>query len=117
VAKEVVVATLSQTYGLDEEASEEPAEPTTFLQDLGGIGSGFLSAAWNAIKAIPGIVGINLAGAEEETDETALSAAITDGFNASSGGHGAAAALAYLVFGCSTPLHGRRGRRAAGIGA
>jgi len=47
---------------------------------------------------LPLIVGINLFGEEEEEEPTALMAAIQEGFETSSGGHGALAAVAFMVF-------------------
>lgn len=98
VAKEVVVGTLVQTYAVEEEASAEEVAPTTFGEDLLGIVTGCGTAAGDALKAIPGIVGISLGEAEEEAAPDGLMLAIHSGFAASSGGHGALAALAFLVF-------------------
>ncbi|MEA4910126.1 MAG: ferrous iron transport protein B [Anaerolineaceae bacterium] len=98
VAKEVVVSTLSQAYGLvEEEPSEEEIAPS-FGEDLVELGSSFGLAAWDAVKSLPGIVGINLAAGEEEEQDTALMQSIKSAFNTSSGGHGALAAVAYMVF-------------------
>jgi len=96
VAKEVVVGTMAQVYGVEEE--EEEAEPTTFFQDVGEIVTSFFGAVWDTIKSIPLIVGINLFGEEEEEEPTDLMAAVEEGFEASSAGHGALAALAFMVF-------------------
>ncbi|HML40538.1 MAG TPA: ferrous iron transport protein B [Bellilinea sp.] len=96
VAKEVVVSSLSQAYGIEEAAEE--AEPTTFLQDLGDIAVTFAQSTWDAIKAIPGIVGISFGAAEEESVDSGLMASIRAGFDASSGGHGALASVAYMAF-------------------
>jgi ferrous iron transport protein B len=99
VAKEVVVGTLIQTYGVAEEAAAEEAAPTTVGEDLLGIVTSFGTAAGDALKAVPGIVGITFGEAEEEeAPPDALTTAIATGFTASSGGHGALAALAFLVF-------------------
>jgi ferrous iron transport protein B len=51
-----------------------------------------------ALRATPGIVGINLTDAEEAEESSSLMAKIRASFEESSGGHGAAAALAFLVF-------------------
>lgn len=97
VAKEVVVATLIQTYAVDEE--EDAPEATSFGADVLGIVGGFLAATGDALLAIPGIIGLEFAGDEEdEATPSGLSAAIERGFAASSGGHSALAALAFLVF-------------------
>ncbi|MCP5100516.1 MAG: ferrous iron transport protein B [Chloroflexi bacterium] len=95
VAKEVVVSTIAQTYGLEE--AEETAEPTTFLQDVGGIFTSLGTAVWDTLKAIPLIVGIDLVGTEEE-DVSGLQESIFAGFQESSNGHGALAGLAFMVF-------------------
>ncbi len=96
VAKEVVVGTMSQLYGVEE--AEEEAEPTTFFQDLGEVVSSFLGAARDTIKSIPLIVGINLFEEEEEPEPTELMAAVETSFEESSDGHGALASLAFMVF-------------------
>jgi ferrous iron transport protein B len=96
VAKEVVVGTMSQLYGVEE--AEEEAEPTTFFQDLGEVVSSFLGAARDTIKTIPLIVGINLFEEEEEPELTELMAAVETSFEESSDGHGALASLAFMVF-------------------
>ena len=96
VAKEVVVSTMSQIYDVDEVAEE--SEPTSFLQDVWYIISSFFSAAWDTIKSIPLIVGINLSEEQEEPQPTALMAAVQSGFEASSGGRGALASFAFMVF-------------------
>jgi ferrous iron transport protein B len=98
IAKEVVVGTMAQVYGVEEGEAEEAAEPTTFLQDLGGIGTSFLQATWDTIKSIPLIIGINLFEGEEEEEPTDLMVAARSAFESSSGGHGALAAIAFLVF-------------------
>jgi ferrous iron transport protein B len=96
VAKEVVISTMAQVYGAD--ADEAAVEPTTVVEDLQGIVSSLGTAVWDALKAIPGIVGIDLAGGEEEAEPSSLMSAIRTSFETSSGGHGALAALAFLVF-------------------
>lgn len=99
IAKEVVVGTLAQVYG--GAAGDEGApgdEAATLVDDLTGIAGGFATAVGDAVRALPGIVGINLVEAEEEPAAEGLATAIRTGFMASSGGHGALAALAFLVF-------------------
>ncbi len=96
VAKEVVISTMGQIYGLDE--AEEASEPTTFGEDLGEIVTSFGVAAIDTLKSIPLIVGINLFGEEAEEEPSALMQAVRDGFEETSGGHGALAALAFMVF-------------------
>lgn len=99
IAKEVVVGTLAQVYGGAEEEEGAPGdEPATLADDLTGIAGGFVTAVGDAVRALPGIVGINLVEAEEEPVAEGLAAAIRTGSMASSGGHGSLAALAFLVF-------------------
>lgn len=91
VAKEVVVGTMNQIYvgGAEEEEAEEP---TTFLQDLGGIATGFWNATVDTVKMTVSIIpGVNLVGEEEEEEETALTTALQGAFTPLS-------ALAFTVF-------------------
>jgi ferrous iron transport protein B len=96
VAKEVVVGTMAQVYGVEE--AEEEAEPTTFFKDVGEIVTSFVGATVDTIKSIPLIVGINLFEEEEEAEPTDLMVAVGEGFEQSSNGHGALASLAFMVF-------------------
>jgi ferrous iron transport protein B len=96
VAKEVVISTMGQIYGL--EAAEEAAEPPSFIEDVGSIVTSFGSAVVDTVKSIPLIVGINLFEGEAEEEPSALMGAIRSGFTETSGGHGALAALAFMVF-------------------
>lgn len=96
VAKEVVVSTMGQIYGT--EAAEEEAAPTTIADDINGIVNSFAGAVLDTLKSIPLIVGINLFEAEEEEEPSALMVAVRNGFEESSGNHGALAALAFMVF-------------------
>lgn len=116
LAKEVVVGTMSQIYlpAAAEEAGEEEAEPTTFLEDVGGAVVGFGEAAIltvqetlniipRTINLIPGveIPEFNFFGAEEEEeDNTTLEAALVDSFTESAGSPeaGKVAAVAFNVF-------------------
>jgi ferrous iron transport protein B len=95
VAKEVVVSTMAQIYGVD---SVEEVEPTTFLQDVAFIFTSFISATIDTIKSLPLLVGINLFGDEAEEEPTALMSAIKQSFDEMSGGYGALAALSFMVF-------------------
>lgn len=95
VAKEVVVSTLAQTYGTSGAIDE--ATSNTFLQDLGEIVTSFLGAIRDTLKAIPGLIGINLSVGDDEA-VLGLADAIRASFTASSGGHAAAAGLAFMVF-------------------
>lgn len=96
VAKEVVISTMAQIYGL--EGAEEETEPTTFFQDVGEIATSFVRATVDTIKSVPLIVGINLFEEENESDPTDLMAVVRDRFEETSGGHGALASLAFMVF-------------------
>ena len=96
VAKEVVVGTMAQVYDVEE--AEEEAEPTTFFEDIGEVVTSFVGAVGDTIKSIPLIVGIDLFEAEEEEVSTDLMLAVESGFEASSGGHGALASIAFMVF-------------------
>ncbi|MFC1976306.1 ferrous iron transport protein B [Chloroflexota bacterium] len=96
VAKEVVVSTMAQVYNVEE--VEEETEPATFIQDIGEIIISFAKATLDTIKSIPLIIGINLFEDETEEDPTQLMAAVRVGFEQSSGGHGALAAFAFMVF-------------------
>ena len=97
VAKEVVIATMAQVYDVDLPAGEE-APPTTFIQDVVGIVTSFLQATIDTIKSIPLIFGINLFADEQAPEPTALMSAIQADFEQASGGHGALAGLAFMVF-------------------
>jgi ferrous iron transport protein B len=94
VAKEVVVATLAQGYGLAEAA---PDDEPGLAEDAGEIVTGFAVAVRDSALALPGIVGIDLDGGDGG-QSPALIGAVRRGFEESSGGRGAAAALAFMVF-------------------
>jgi ferrous iron transport protein B len=96
VAKEVIVSTLAQVTGVAEAAADEAG--SGFLSGLGDIGWGFLVATRHALEAIPGIVGIHIGNGEDGAQWTALLDSVRGLFEASSGGHGALAALAFMVF-------------------
>ncbi|CUS05171.2 Ferrous iron transport protein B domain protein (modular protein) [Candidatus Promineifilum breve] len=95
VAKEVVVSTLGQIYGV-ESAADETGD-TTFLGDLAEIVTSFGRAVADTLRALPGLIGINLQR-EEAEDTAGLAGAIRAGFDESSGGHATAAGLAFMVF-------------------
>jgi ferrous iron transport protein B len=96
VAKEVVIGTMAQVYGVeDEEITEDLPSIVDSLKDLVG---GFGTASFDAVKAVPGMVGINLADADDEGNSSALMSSIRVGFEESSSGHGGLAALAFMVF-------------------
>ncbi len=95
VAKEVVVGTMAQVYGVEdvETASADPSITDSARE----IGTGFAGAIVGALKATPGIIGIDLTD-DVDDEPSDLMATIRVRFEESSGGHGAAAALAFLVF-------------------
>lgn len=97
IAKEVVVGTLTQVY-VGEDAVAEPATPPSLGEDAAAIVTGLGAAIGDALRALPGIIGINLSAAEEEPLAEGLATAIQAGLAASSNGHATAAALALLVF-------------------
>jgi ferrous iron transport protein B len=94
VAKEVVVSTLGQVYGTQSAQAPAGYHP---VDDLATSGKDFVGALRDAAVAVPGIVGINLAGSDDP-DEAALAQPLRNGFDRSSGGHGGLAAVAFLVF-------------------
>ncbi len=95
VAKEVVVSTMSQVYAVEE--LEGPEEPATFFEDVGEILIGFVEATVDTVKSLGLIVGLDLFE-EEEEDLTRLMVAVRDDFEATSEGHGALAALSFMLF-------------------
>ncbi|MEN8234969.1 MAG: ferrous iron transport protein B [Actinomycetota bacterium] len=96
VAKEVVVGTMAQVYGV-EDGVVEGDEPS--LGDSAReIVTGFGGAIVGALKATPGIIGIHFDDGTEEGESSLLMTSIRQSFDESSGGHGASAALAFLVF-------------------
>jgi ferrous iron transport protein B len=96
VAKEVVVSTMAQVYSVD--VVEEVQQPTSFLQDVAYIVTSFFVAVGDTLRAIPLIIGINLFEQEVDEEPTELMSAIQAGFETSSGGYGALAAFAFMVF-------------------
>lgn len=97
VAKEVVVSTMGQVYHVAQ-APAAPDAPADLGADLLGIGAGFVGAARDALAALPSLVGVSLAPADQQAPPDTLALAIRGGFDTASGGHGALAALAFLVF-------------------
>jgi ferrous iron transport protein B len=115
LAKEVVVGTMSQIYLPEaDEAIAEEAEPTTFLEDIGGAVVGFGEAAvltvQETLNIIPRTINLiplveipefNFFGAvEEEEDTSTLEAALVESFTESAGSPetGKIAAVAFNVF-------------------
>ena len=97
VAKEVVVATMAQVFHV-EPATETAAAPATFVEDILFVVTSFVQATFDTLKAIPLILGIDLSAAEPEAEPAALMTAMQTEFEASSGGYGALAGLAFMVF-------------------
>ncbi len=96
VAKEVVIGTMAQVYGVeDEEIADDLPSITDSAKDLV---TGFGTASLDAVKAVPGMVGIHLVDTDDETNSSALMSSIRVGFEESSSGHGGLAALAFIVF-------------------
>ncbi len=90
MAKEIVVSTMSQIYLGGEDI--EITEPTTFVQDLIGIGQGFVEAAVQSGKILLDIIpGVHLVNEADESEDTALSLALREHFTPLS-------AAALLVF-------------------
>ena len=96
VAKEVVVSTMAQIYSGSGDAGAAGA--STFLSDVGEIVTSFGRAVADTLRAIPGLVGIDLTAGDGDGAEAGLSAALRADFDATSGGHAAAAGLAFMVF-------------------
>lgn len=77
MAKEIVVSTMSQIYLGGEETA--PVEPTTFGEDLLGIGTGFVGATIDSGKILLSIIpGVNLVDEKTGSEDTALSIALRE---------------------------------------
>jgi ferrous iron transport protein B len=96
VAKEVIISTMAQVYGVEEDTASESGKPV--FEDVSEIVVGFGRATVDTVKAVPAIVGIDLRESDEEEIQGDLAIAIDAEFEESSGGHGALAALAFMVF-------------------
>jgi ferrous iron transport protein B len=93
----------SDEAGSDESGSDESGSDQTgpgFVRGLADVGGGLVRAVGDAVLAVPGIVGLQLGGAADEdvNPSTDTDHALQRVFAASSGGHGQAAAAAFLVF-------------------
>ncbi|HAJ37719.1 MAG TPA: ferrous iron transport protein B [Chloroflexi bacterium] len=97
VAKEVVIATLTQVYHVAE-PTEVAAPPPTFIEDVQLIVTSFVQAISDTLKSIPLVIGVNLFDAGAEPAPTPLMNAIRNDFAVTSGGHGALAGLAFMIF-------------------
>lgn len=90
IAKEVVVSTMAQIYVGGDQA--QIIEETTFGQDLGDIIARFGTATIDSGKMLVSLIpGVDLVGEEEESEDTALSAALRSAF-------APLTALAFVVF-------------------
>ncbi len=96
VAKEVVVGTMAQVYGVEE--PDAVGSDPSISDSAREIATGFGGAMLGALKATPGIIGIDLVDDDGADEPSSLMATIRVSFEESSGGRGAAAALAFLVF-------------------
>jgi ferrous iron transport protein B len=97
VAKEVVIGTMAQVYGVEAIEVDE-AESTSTLGSIRDLGVGLGVAVVDAARAIPAMVGIDIGNEESEAQPSTLMGSLRLGFEESSGGHGALAALAFMVF-------------------
>jgi ferrous iron transport protein B len=90
IAKEIVVSTMSQIYVGGEEV--QSVKPTTFSEDLVGIGQGFIKATVSSGRILLNIIpGVHLVDEAKESENTALSLALREHFTPLS-------AMALLVF-------------------
>jgi len=96
VAKEVVVSTIAQLYGANGGAGPA-ASPDGVAGDLREIGTSFVDATADTLRAIPGVIGLDLIDLSDDTS-SGLQSEIRTAFEEGSGGHGAAAGLAFMVF-------------------
>ena len=97
VAKEVVIGTMAQVYGVEAVDANE-AESTSTLGSIRDLGVGLGLAVVDVARAIPAMVGIDIGNEEVEAESSSLMGSLRLGFEESSGGHGALAALAFMVF-------------------
>jgi len=97
IAKEVVVSTLAQVYHVPQQKLS-PEEDTGFWAQGQEAIVDLFQAVVDTLKTIPGIFGIDLFPPQASTGQPALMTAIRQGFDHSSGGAGALAALAFMVY-------------------
>jgi ferrous iron transport protein B len=76
-AKEVVVSSLSQVFGAGDPADEPGSATADLGAEVAASASGFGEAAATAARTLVGIIpGVNLVDADDEPEDTALSAAL-----------------------------------------
>ena len=76
-AKEVVVSALSQIFGTNEPVDETEAPPPDLGEEVAGSITGLGDAIATSARTLVGIIpGVNLVDAEDEPEDTALSAAL-----------------------------------------
>jgi len=95
VAKEVVVSTMAQLYLVD--GSTTQADTGGFLDDLGEIGSSFIQAGGDTLRAIPAVIGLDFVDLDDQVP-TDMETAVRASFDQSSNGNDRMAALAFMVF-------------------
>lgn len=98
VAKEVVVTTMSQIYGVPLEQDAADMSPTSFRSDFAEVFLSFGQATLDTLRAIPSVIGINLTAGDDASTATSFTRAVRENFNETSGGRGALAAFAFMVF-------------------
>ncbi len=95
-AKEVIVSTFIQVYGMEMDGAEKIDQ--SFGEDLGEIITSFFQALVDMLKSIPKLVGIDLFADETEEDPSAVMPLVHEAFENSSGGHPDLAAFSFMVF-------------------
>jgi ferrous iron transport protein B len=95
VAKEVVVSTISQLYGSN--GVDPPEGAPGFVDDLVELGTGFVEASVDTLRAFPAMIGLDFTNVADGTSSE-TETRIRRSFESASGGRGALAALAFMVF-------------------
>jgi ferrous iron transport protein B len=98
VAKEMIISTLAQTYGLDHSQDTTPPPQVNLAADIRDIAGGFVAATRDTILSFPLIIGINVVGEGEDDKPSRIADPILRGFEQSSGGKGSLASVAFMVF-------------------
>ena len=81
LAKEIVVSTLGQIYATSADDADAAAESTTFVEDVRDIVVNFGTATVDSVKATISLIpGVNLMGADEGEDNSALEIALRNHF-------------------------------------